>query len=141
MPPDAQPRERAERWTKVGWSHSATACSASPSHCSRYHSQFRPPGGPLQQLLRRRPSCAAYLISFLTIGCAWLDHHLALTDRLTRVDAIFLRINLLVLLGKAALPFPTRLGADAAHPPRIVLDRGRQVFVCRSHTDPIDARI
>ena len=40
-----------------------------------------------------------------------------LTDRLTRVDAIFLRVNLLVLLGVAVLPFPTRLMADALGKP------------------------
>jgi uncharacterized membrane protein len=43
-----------------------------------------------------------YLISFLTIGGAWL-RHLALTDQLTHVDAIFLRLNLLVLLWIAVL--------------------------------------
>ena len=40
-----------------------------------------------------------------------------MTDRLTRVDAILLRINLLLLLGVAVLPFPTRLLADALGEP------------------------
>ena len=77
---------------------------------------IRPPGGPLQQLLRGWPSYVAYLISFLTIGGAWLGH-MVLTDRLTRVHTIFLRINLLVLFGVAVLPFPTRLMADALGEP------------------------
>jgi len=58
---------------------------------------IRPPGTPLQQLLNAWPSLVAYLVSFLTIGAAWLGHT-ALTDRLARVDSIFLRLNLLVLL-------------------------------------------
>jgi uncharacterized membrane protein len=77
---------------------------------------IRPPGRPLQQLLHGWPSYVAYLISFLTIGSAWLGH-MALTDRLTHVDVIFPRINLLVLLGVAVLPFPTRLMADALGEP------------------------
>jgi TMEM175 potassium channel family protein len=71
-----------------------------------------PPGTPLQQLLHAWPSYVAYITSFLTIGAAWLAHT-ALTDRLTRTDPIFLRLNLLVLLMVVFLPFPTRLVADA----------------------------
>ncbi len=100
----------AGRWTRVGWSRSATACSLSPSHCSCWIS-VHPPGGPLQQLFHAWPSYVGYLVSFLTIGGAWLGHT-ALTDRLDRVDSIFLRINLLVLLVVALLPFPTRLMAE-----------------------------
>jgi uncharacterized membrane protein len=74
----------------------------------------RPPGTPLQQVLRAWPSYLAYLVSFLTIGAAWLAHA-ALTDRLARSDLIFLQINLLALLVVAFLPFPTRLVADALH--------------------------
>ena len=51
-------------------------------------------------------------MSFLTIGAAWLGHT-ALTDRLERTDPIFLRLNLLLLLVVAFLPFPTRLVAEA----------------------------
>ena len=56
----------------------------------------------------------AYVVSFLTIGAAWIAHT-ALTERLAWTDAIFLRINLLVLMVAALLPFPTRLVADALH--------------------------
>ncbi len=73
-----------------------------------------PPGSPLQQVLHAWPAYVAYVVSFLTIGGGWLAHT-ALTERLTRSDPIFLRINLLLLLVVAFLPFPTRLVADALH--------------------------
>ena len=71
-----------------------------------------PPGTPLEQVLHAWPAYVAYVVSFLTIGGAWLAHT-ALTDRLAQSDSIFLRLNLLVLLVVAFLPFPTRLVADA----------------------------
>ena len=73
---------------------------------------LRPPGTALQQLLHAWPGYLAYLVSFLTIGGAWLLHT-ALTDQLARVDSLFLRLNLLVLLVVVFLPFPTELIADA----------------------------
>ena len=74
----------------------------------------RPLGTPLQQVLHAWPDYLAYVVSFLTIGAAWLAHT-GLTGRLERSDPIFLQINLLVLLVVAFLPFPTRLVADALH--------------------------
>ena len=71
-----------------------------------------PPGTALEQVLRAWPSYLGYAVSFLTIGAAWIAHS-ALTERLTRSDPIFLRINLLVLMVVCFLPFPTRLVADA----------------------------
>ena len=71
-----------------------------------------PPGTPLEQVLRAWPAYPGYLVSFLTIGAAWLGHA-AMTERLERTDAIFLCINLFVLLVVAFLPFPTLLMADA----------------------------
>ena len=56
-----------------------------------------PPGTPLEQVLHAWPAYVAYVVSFLTIGAAWLAHT-ALTDRLTQADSIFLRLNLLFLL-------------------------------------------
>jgi len=72
----------------------------------------QPPGTPLQQLLRAWPSLLAYVLSFMTIGAAWIAHS-ALTDRFERTDPIFLRLNLLTLLVVVFLPFPTGLVADA----------------------------
>jgi uncharacterized membrane protein len=73
---------------------------------------LRPPGTPLAQLRQAWPAYLGYLVSFLTIGATWLAHS-ALTDRLTRADTLMLRINLLLLLVVAFLPFPTRLIAEA----------------------------
>ena len=84
---------------------------------------LHPPGSPLKQVLEAWPYYLAYLVSFLTIGGAWLAHT-ALTDRLSRADAILLRLNLLVLLGVGFLPFPTRLVAEALHDVN-----GERVFV------------
>jgi uncharacterized membrane protein len=69
---------------------------------------LRPPGSPTHQFFHAWPSYVAYLVSFLTIGAAWIAHH-GLTDELDHVDPIFLRLNLLFLLAIAFLPFPTRL--------------------------------
>jgi uncharacterized membrane protein len=68
-------------------------------------------GPALERLLNSWPSCVGYVVSFLTIGAAWLAHT-GITDRLERVDSLFLRINLLLLLVVVFLPFPTRLVAE-----------------------------
>jgi uncharacterized membrane protein len=75
---------------------------------------IRPPGSPLEQVLDAWPSYLAYVVSFLTIGAAWLAHT-AITDRLVQADPILLRLNLLMLLVVAFLPFPTRLVSEALH--------------------------
>jgi uncharacterized membrane protein len=49
--------------------------------------------------------------SFSTIESIWLGHN-AITEYLDRVDATFVRLNLLLLLFVSFLPFPTRLFAD-----------------------------
>jgi uncharacterized membrane protein len=75
---------------------------------------LRPPGTALQQVLHDWPGYLAYLVSFLTIGGAWLLHT-ALTDQLARADQLLLRLNLLLLLVVVFLPFPTGLIADHLH--------------------------
>lgn len=75
---------------------------------------IHPPGTPLEQVLHAWPAYLAYGVSFLTIGAAWIAHT-ALTERLSRSDPIFLRLNLLFLLVVVFLPFPTRLVANALH--------------------------
>jgi uncharacterized membrane protein len=73
------------------------------------------PAGAGEHLLRSMahlwPSYLAYLVSFSTIGAIWLGHS-AITDYLERADSVFMRLNLLLLLVVAFLPFPTRLFAD-----------------------------
>ncbi|HEU5417925.1 MAG TPA: TMEM175 family protein [Streptosporangiaceae bacterium] len=57
------------------------------------------------------PKYAAYVVSFLTIGIMWLNHHTMLAN-IRRVDRPTLVLNLLLLLGIVALPFPTALVAE-----------------------------
>ena len=57
------------------------------------------------------PSYLGYVVSVSTIGALWLGH-VAITDYLERADVGFMRLNLLLLLVVAFLPFPTRLFAD-----------------------------
>lgn len=52
------------------------------------------------------PVYAAYLVSFLTIGIIWVNHH-TLLEHIRRVDRWFLYLNLLLLLSVAVVPFPT----------------------------------
>jgi uncharacterized membrane protein len=57
------------------------------------------------------PKYAAYVVSFLTIGIMWLNHHTMLAN-VRRVDRTTLVLNLLLLMGIVALPFPTALVAE-----------------------------
>jgi uncharacterized membrane protein len=71
-----------------------------------------PPGsGRLgHELLAQWPSYAAYVISFMTIGIIWINHHAAFS-RLRAVDHSVLIWNLLLLLSVGILPFTTSLMA------------------------------
>ena len=75
---------------------------------------LHPPGTALEPGLHAWPAYLGYLISFLTIGAAWLAHD-GTTDRLARADSLLVRINLLLLLVVAFLPFPTKLIAEGLH--------------------------
>jgi len=54
------------------------------------------------------PAYAAYLVSFLTIGIIWVNHH-TLLEHCRRVDRRFLYLNLLLLVAVGIVPFPTSL--------------------------------
>ena len=56
------------------------------------------------------PSYAAYVVSFLTIGIIWINHH-AMIRRLGSIDHGIMTWNLLLLLCVGALPFTTALMA------------------------------
>jgi uncharacterized membrane protein len=58
------------------------------------------------------PGYLGYATSFLTIGGIWLGHH-TIFRRLRYANGTVIRINLLLLMTVAFLPFPTRLMADA----------------------------
>ena len=57
------------------------------------------------------PSYVAYLVSFLTIGVIWLNHHRVFAQ-VVRVDGPLLVLNLNLLLWTALIPFPTAVVAD-----------------------------
>jgi uncharacterized membrane protein len=57
------------------------------------------------------PAYLAYVVSFLTIGIMWMNHHTML-GQLTRVNRTVLALNLFLLMGVVAIPFPTALVAD-----------------------------
>jgi uncharacterized membrane protein len=69
------------------------------------------PGGLAGALLERWPSYATYVVSFLTIGIIWVNHH-AVMERIRVVNRPLLFNNLLFLMAVAAIPFPTALLAD-----------------------------
>jgi uncharacterized membrane protein len=56
------------------------------------------------------PSYAAYVISFVSIGIIWVNHH-AMLSRLREADHAILLLNLLLLLTIGVLPFATDLMA------------------------------
>ena len=57
------------------------------------------------------PSYVGYLVSFLTIGVMWINHHHMFKD-IVRVDHTLLVLNLLLLVGVAFVPFPTAVVAE-----------------------------
>jgi uncharacterized membrane protein len=63
---------------------------------------------PYQSLVDAWPSYFAYVVSFLTIGIMWMNHHTVLAH-ITRVDRPVLVLNLFLLLGVVAIPWPTAL--------------------------------
>jgi uncharacterized membrane protein len=75
-------------------------------------------GGPslAHELARQWPSYAAYVVSFLTIGIIWINHH-AMFRRLRSVDHSIMTLNLL-LLCVAVLPYVTSLMAAYLKVPR-----------------------
>ncbi|MDF9816366.1 TMEM175 family protein [Streptomyces sp. SPB162] len=66
------------------------------------------------------PSYAAYGVTFLIIGIMWINHH-TIFQCIARVDRTLLFLNLILLMGVAALPWPAAVVAeylregDAAH--------------------------
>jgi len=62
-------------------------------------------------LLHAWPHYFAYVVSFLSIGIMWMNHHTIL-GHVSRVDRPLLVLNLLLLMGIVAIPFPTQLVAE-----------------------------
>jgi uncharacterized membrane protein len=62
-------------------------------------------------LADRWASFAAYAVSFVTIGIAWMHHH-AVFSQIRHVDRPLAVLNLLLLMSIAILPFTTDLLGD-----------------------------
>jgi uncharacterized membrane protein len=77
----------------------------------------------LPALLRLWPSYLGYLISFVTIGIMWVNHH-SMFVQIQRTDRYFLLISVLFLMSIAFLPFPTAVLAEYLPDPE-----GRRVAV------------
>ncbi len=63
-------------------------------------------GSLAQQLGHRWPSYAAYVVSFLTIGITWVNHHMLFKGFAT-IDRTLLFLNLALLMFIVAIPFAT----------------------------------
>jgi uncharacterized membrane protein len=73
-------------------------------------------GSLIHQLGQRWPEYLAYVVSFVTIGIIWINHH-AMISRLRRADHSILILNLLLLMSVGILPFATGLMADYLRDP------------------------
>jgi uncharacterized membrane protein len=70
------------------------------------------PGGNLaHRVADLWPSFAAYVVSFLTIGIIWVNHHTMVT-RIDRLDRTLLFLNLNLLLWVVLIPWSTALNAE-----------------------------
>jgi uncharacterized membrane protein len=72
-----------------------------------------PGDGPLsQRLLQAWPEYVAYVVSFVTIGVMWANHHslFHLIDRCTHAIVV---VNVLLLLFISFVPFPTSVLGEA----------------------------
>jgi uncharacterized membrane protein len=67
--------------------------------------------GLLDQLTEHWAAFAGYLISFLTIGIIWVNHHM-LVKSITTVDRMLLFVNLILLMFVVLIPFGTATISD-----------------------------
>lgn len=84
------------------------------------------------QLIRQWPSYVSFLISFAFIGIMWINHHRLFTH-IARSDDGLLILNLLLLLGVIAVPFPTAVLAthlgQADQRAAVILYNATYVFI------------
>ena len=64
-----------------------------------------------RRLLHVWPSYIAYVMSFLTIGIIWVNHHTVM-NQISVVNRTFLFLSIFFLMCVAFIPFPTRLVAE-----------------------------
>jgi uncharacterized membrane protein len=68
------------------------------------------------EILRSWPSYAGYVVSFLTIGVIWVNHH-HMFRLIRRTTHAFLMLNVVFLMTIAFLPWPTALVAEYIRDP------------------------
>ena len=73
-----------------------------------------PRGGLERALANEWPHYATYVVSFLTIGIIWMNHH-AQFKRIEHADRTLMVLNLVLLMIVTAIPFPTSLLASYLH--------------------------
>jgi uncharacterized membrane protein len=89
-------------------------------------------GGLASALLGLWPSYAGYVVSFVTIGIMWANHH-EVIRLVSRADHGLIVWNLLLLMAISFTPFPTAVMAE--HLPHAGWDRTVAVaFYCGSFT-------
>src|SRR5579864_8408932 len=64
-----------------------------------------------QALIASWPSYLSYVLSFVTVGITWINHH-QMFKYITRTDHTLLFLNLLILMCITFIPFPTALLAQ-----------------------------
>src|SRR5262249_37568917 len=69
------------------------------------------PGALGAELLHAWPSYVAYVVSFVTIGVMWINHHTVMAQ-IGQVDRRFLLATVGLLMCISFMPFPTRLVAE-----------------------------
>jgi uncharacterized membrane protein len=72
------------------------------------------PGHLAAELAHGWPHYATFVVSFLTIGIIWVNHH-GQFHRVAAVDRPLLFLNLLLLMFVVLIPFPTGLLASYLH--------------------------
>jgi len=68
------------------------------------------------EVIRAWPSYAGYVVSFLTIGVIWVNHH-HMFKLIERTTHAFLMLNVVFLMTIAFLPWPTALVAEYIRDP------------------------
>jgi len=75
------------------------------------------PGQDLAAVLGTQwPSYAAYILSFVTVGITWINHH-QMFQMIHKTDHTLLVLNLLLLMTITFIPFPTALLAEYLRDP------------------------
>ncbi|MEP6893464.1 MAG: TMEM175 family protein [Gaiellaceae bacterium] len=64
-------------------------------------------------LLERWPDYAAYLVSFVTVGLVWIEHH-GMMSAVRYINRRFLERTLVLLFFVSLIPWPTALAAGYA---------------------------